>query len=451
MSRLISEIRTELRIIIKGLEKDHLQSKVNFKTFEKNGNVISLTNEISDSYHKTLILLREKAQNIGSDLSDDRIESILDDFLVDIMYTNTEKRLQTIEREIKNLFNKLKSINNEEHLFIVPLNHLLVSEPVNIGESEIFSLNEESLTRIINKYSLEFSIILRNVKEKVAQMNETNETSSYIVLTVSAPDITKAEEMAMRKADTSLNILRLFYLDSPFTIRDERRDHFTSEVIHVNLSTKTVSESFKAINIDTLIRAPNITKNKVEKMEKAGLTIINQLLSKNEENLSQLEETVLTSLFWFGNAMKEYEKDMKIIKLMTAIETILIPDGGLTKQHRLAARFTSILYGQESEEEKKEVYEIMKDLYKLRNTLLHSGQGSVYDEDLNQAIVWAQGLILKMLEDIREQPDLLKLLEMKYPIDQDLYKPNILENFLLSLSRLFNNLAQKISSSDYLT
>ena len=66
-----------------------------------------------------------------------------------------------------------------------------------------------------------------------------------------------------------------------------------------------------------------------------------------------LEETVLTSLFWFGNAMKEYEKDMKIIKLMTAIETILIPDGGLTKQHRLAARFTSILYGQESEEEKK--------------------------------------------------------------------------------------------------
>ena len=93
----------------------------------------------------------------------------------------------------------------------------------------------------------------------------------------------------------------------------------------------------------------------------------------------------------------------------------------------------------------------MKDLYKLRNTLLHSGQGFVYDEDLNQAIVWAQGLILRMLEDIQEQPVLLKLIEKKYPIAQDLYKPNIFVNLLLSLSRLFNNLAQKISKSGYLT
>jgi hypothetical protein len=73
-SRLIPEIRTELRTTIKGLKKEHLQGNVSFKTFEKNGNVISLTNEISDSYHKTLLLLREKAQNIGLDLSDDRID-----------------------------------------------------------------------------------------------------------------------------------------------------------------------------------------------------------------------------------------------------------------------------------------------------------------------------------------------------------------------------------------
>jgi hypothetical protein len=420
MSRIIVDLRNELNIIVNGVKKIRIEEDACFKTLEKEGKFLSYPKDIQWSYYRAILILREKAINIGKSLSDNEIKRILDDFLIDLLYNNTDERMKTVEREIKQLFATIKSIGTEKHLFIMPINYITISGSMQIGDSQFFTLDETSLIEVKNQYSLDFSTILSDTRKKTEDMNRTNETSTYTLVIVEANDDDKAEELAILKTERCLNVLRLFYIDSPFTIRDEKIDHFVRDIIHVNLTTQSCSGSVRAINLDTLIGAPHIDVDIIQRMEKDGLTTISQLLSKDEDDLTPLEKDILTAIFWFGSAMKERQRDMKFVKLMTAIETILIPDGGTTKQHRLAARFASIIYNSDTPEERKKVYHIMKNLYQLRSSILHSGKGYVYEEDMGQAVAWSQRLILQLLKDIREQLSLSKLLEKKYPIDEKL-------------------------------
>ncbi|MHA1828359.1 MAG: hypothetical protein ACTSX6_06895 [Candidatus Heimdallarchaeaceae archaeon] len=445
MKKLIQELRTELVKTINGAKKERLSEGTYFKSYIDTEKVFSLPNEVQLPYNKVLILLREKSHRLGLDISDDKLERMFDSFLLDILYNETEKRLGTIDREIKFLFKEIKAFNKEENLFIIPINNIQVKDALTIGNSEIISLTEEKLETIKKKFAIKSFSLFDEDEKTIEKLNKRNETNNYIVLTVEASDISKAKEIAFRQADYSLHVLRLFYRDAPFRIRNEKKNHFNVNIIHVNLTTKQVSDDSGVENIDFLIPPPIIDTKKIQIMKENGLIEINQLLLKDETLITQLEESLLTAIFWFGSAMKESSRDISFIQLMTALETMLIPDGGQSKQHRLASRFTSIIYGNETEEEQKEVYELMKDLYQIRNSLLHSGKGYVFDENLNQAKLWTQVLIMKLLKEIHNEKNMKALLENKYPVDEQLYKPNIISKGLMVLSKICENTARKIS------
>jgi len=187
----------------------------------------------------------------------------------------------------------------------------------------------------------------------------------------------------------------------------------------VNLDDDTYSESRELLNL--VLDTPPII---LDELGDYGLDIfknINDLLSKKEEELTRLQKSIVTAIYWFGNAVKEKERRMKFVKIIMALETILIPDGGKEKRNKISKRFVSIIYNYSSDEEKYKIYLDVRVLYGIRNSIIHSGIGYVYDDDLVQIRYWTQSLIQFVLKYIDKYHTIEELINNEFPINEHLY------------------------------
>jgi hypothetical protein len=202
-------------------------------------------------------------------------------------------------------------------------------------------------------------------------------------------------------------------------MRDDYRKRLQREIVHINLNTKTYSKSYSSLNI--VANISSIDSNAITNMKTAGLDDLNNLLIKYPDELTTLQEDILTAIFWFGNAVKEEQRNMKFTKSIIALETLLIPDGGQGKRDKISKRYASIMYAEASEDEKKEVFLTMRSLYDVRNSIIHSGEGYVYEDDLAQAMYWTRAAILFLLKYAGKFGELSELIKNKFLIDERLY------------------------------
>jgi hypothetical protein len=192
-------------------------------------------------------------------------------------------------------------------------------------------------------------------------------------------------------------------------------------LIRINLDNKTYGEQVTAINLQN--RFPTrIDKKATAALKKTDLSIINKLLCKKEDKLTRLQENILTAILWFGNAVKDEQRNMKFVKSMMALESLLIPDGRTGKCDMIAKRFASITYASGSDLQKTEAFLDMRNMYLLRNSIIHSGKGYVYEDDLQQLMSWARGTIQIILHFAEKLKTLSELIEKKYPVNEALYE-----------------------------
>lgn len=67
-------------------------------------------------------------------------------------------------------------------------------------------------------------------------------------------------------------------------------------------------------SINLVVNIPTIDSKVINKMKLAGFDILNKLLCKGTDELTSLQKDILTAIFWFGNAVKEKQRNMKFIK-----------------------------------------------------------------------------------------------------------------------------------------
>lgn len=351
--------------------------------------------------------------------SDKRLEELLVEFLFDLKYGDEARIIAEIDKHIVDFFGRLKDIQSQRHLFIMPIMHLHLTQNVKIGYNMLVNLNEQLLASLETKHSVKLRFVHKNLSQAADEMVKTNQTSVFAIVVVNAPDFEKALELAKQKADTCLNVLRLYYSDSPFVLRDEFSTTFPKKVVQVNLDEKAYREMHGGVNL--VVNVPTLNSEAIEKMKKGGFETINRLLLKETDKLTSLQNDILTAIFWFGNAVKEETRNMKFIKSIIALETLLIPDGGIGKREILSKRFASILYNSASDDEKKEAFLTMKSLYDIRNSIIHSGEGYVYEDDLNQIMYWTQATIQFLLQYVEKCENILELIKHKFPVEEALY------------------------------
>lgn len=385
---VIEDFRREIRNILGNVVKGHRRGEDYYRNVMHLDRTLSFPKNIAGSYTRAIRILRSKAENVGRLISDEALVRVLDDFLIDFKYGDEVKKLAEIDRHIVKLFDRVKNMQSERHLFIIPIMNLFLEQDTEIGDGLLVNLTEHTLATIESRHSVRIRFPKEGLSQTAKKILKRNKTSAYAVVQVEAPDDDMALELAMQRADTCLNVLRLYHSTAPFVVRDEFRSNFPRGMVHLNIDKKSYGEMSSQVNL--VVNIPTIDTDAVEKMNKAGLSIINRLLSKKNDELTQLQKDILTAILWFGNAVKETQRNMKFIKSVIALETLLVPDGGFEKRNRISNRFTSIMYAQTSDEEKKEVFLSMRSLYNIRNSIIHSGEGFIHEEDLNQIMYWTQ-------------------------------------------------------------
>ena len=416
---LIEDFRKELVNMLKGVAKERLPNVDCFKIVERQGKILSFRNDIASSHLRAIRTLRLKSKNLGRLISDKELGNLLTDFIFDIKYGDEANVMAEIDKHIAHLFEKLRSMRPQRHLFVIPIMSLRLMDDVSIGDSMLVNLNERALASLEARYSVNLSFSDKSLAQTANEMVERNETSVFAAVVVDAPDKEKALELAIQKADTCLNALRLYGFTAPFVVRDEFRTRLLRGMVHVNLDEKSYSEMLGSVNL--VANVPTLSLDLMKKMKQDGFEMINELLIKEADELTSLQEDILTAIFWFGNSVKEEHRNMKFIKSVIALETLLAPDGGRGKGDKISKRFASILYAPSSDDEKTEAFLTMRSLYGVRNSIIHSGEGYVYEDDLDQMMYWTQATIRFLLQYAEKYNSIFELITKEFPIDDSLY------------------------------
>ena len=421
---LIEDFRKEIREILSGTIKERRIPPEYWKFIEREGRIVSFPIEIFWPYGRAFHILRKKSDNAQkfkrNFLSNEKICSLLDDFIIKLKYEDEEMVMTDIDRRIGQLFDSIQKIQTEKYIFFIPIMALSVEQnlTLTIGDSDIIALSEPYLQSIESQYSTKLRIVDETLSETIERLRKTNDTSTFAVVTVDAPDDAKAVEIAVQKADTCLNVLRLYNSGEQFYLRDEFPQQLKSGIMYLNINTKCLGQSYRVVNsIPTILE---INSGNLNTMRQGGLNIIDTLLT-SEKDLTQLQRSILDAIFWFGNGVKDRQQISKFVKYLIAMEAILIPTNERNKKETIAKRFTSIMCSERDNEKKKEVYRTMSDLYILRNYIIHRGENSVSETDLNNTAYWAQQMVLFVLPYAEKYNTVTELINKEFPIDESFF------------------------------
>ena len=412
----IRDFRKELLVILNGASID-ITLQDDDKCFKSilAPKSISYPNEIATNYGKMLRILRVISDKSNNPISDTELENKLDNFIIELKYRKDQKSVRReIDNHIVNFIKSLKIIKSDKFLFLIPIMNLNIQGFMQIGCSSIVTLTEELVRSLEKKYSMEFGYGLHG-SEPIKQLRESNETETYGIVTVDAPDNEKAIELAIQKAETCLNILRVYSDTWNFVLRRDLKKTFGIRLIQANLNTKKYGVCSRSVNLQGNLAPTTLTKKGLENYNLKIKPVIDVLLSKPGRELTSLQKDLLTAIMWFGNAVKDDEKNMRFVKGIMALETLLVPNGGKAKCDVIAKNFVRIVFSGASKEKKSAAYKEMKEMYRIRSSIIHSGDGYVYKEDILKMLAWVRITIQVLLEKANQYENLSEVLSKEFP------------------------------------
>ena len=417
---IIEDFRAELIRILDAADKKMPDAKVIDSSiwFNFGGKCLCIPKTLGESFLRAIRLLRMKSSN---NVSDAALVHILQEFLIELKYDPDQNKVKNeIDRHIGRLFERLKGMRAKQFLFLVPIMNLQVTEEISIGDSSFFNLDEKSLGIVEERFSLKFRHVEESLANAINDFVKFNETKTVALVIVQAPDTKKATELALEKAESCLNVLRLYGLNAPFVIRDDYKKIVMRYLPFVSLEDKYYLRESKSIN--EISSFCFLDSKKILELDKGGFHALNRLLSKKTDELTRLQEDLLIAVMWLGNAVKDNQRNMKFVKAIVALETLLVPDGGQSKCDVIAKRFASIACPSATDSEKKEVFLNVRSLYQTRNSIIHAGEFSVLEEDLSQIMNWTTALIQILLPYAEKYPTLQELINAEFPVNDLLYR-----------------------------
>ena len=117
----------------------------------------------------------------------------------------------------------------------------------------------------------------------------------------------------------------------------------------------------------------------LKKMKELSLDVINEKLSKEYEVLTELEKSLLNSLYYYGKGMHLIDNGFSFLNFITSLEVTLT--NTWEPQKGLLAERVALLIG-ETPDHRMEIFDEIERLYQLRSDLIHSGINKFKDSDI---------------------------------------------------------------------
>jgi hypothetical protein len=217
------------------------------------------------------------------------------------------------------------------------------------------------------------------------------------IVTVMATENGAAKTLALKELRLTLDALN-FYSDLPplshgFAFLPGDREQSIVTMLIMSDGNKRVGQEV----VGPLIPMPLKRLDEIEKEHGIGILAVSCML---KEKKGGLQEKLLSAIQWAGRATADSRKEEAFLLYAIALESLILAENEKDELlFRLRTRIAHLL-GKDIESKKK-IYERVRDLYRIRSQIVHSGKYQVTDSDLGQMRFLTKNCILRVLT---EQP-----------------------------------------------
>ena len=349
----------------------------------------------------------EEALTFIFDSRKDISETVSEEFIWKRLREICEKAVLNEERNkyyliIKEVGNLLKDISKvESRVFFFRVFNLKCSTNYDFGYIKLYPDKPAFLSEISELYP--------TIKESLDKFLEDNDDYSIAKVHISSAEDVNAKKNAFYKLDQFLNIWRSLDFRDPIWIEGEASP--TMRIYHsYNENTEGYSESFEREGITT-------NSMDLDKLYQLNPDIMNKLESIwKKEARTPLEEKIINSLIWLGDAIKEKDKVHKLVKMIISLESLLL-DKEQNKKNIIQERCAFVLSNDYTD--RIEIKGIIEKAYNFRNKIVHEGQVPFIPMS---TLLSLHGLIIDLNVRILMSDDWQSIIAIKDFVEEEKYK-----------------------------
>jgi hypothetical protein len=295
---------------------------------------------------------------------------------------------EIIAERIDDLLNRLKE-RIQDFEAILPLENVSLEGVDQIKIGNVYILSPTIVNDKLNKYSIKYHLM-----EMFNHPSFQDKVCACISVTSDAQVVS---EKALIKIENILNILRLYtplFLEADSIRIGVSGSVLTSRSNIIFLGKNGWQASSRRLGPSTPFK---ITREFITTLrEKYQLGEIESILSKEEKSLTKFESQILLAIRWIGMALNDEIDSDKFIKLIIALETLLLKRDDDPKSKSLAERSAYILG--KDQKSRLDMYDRMKMFYIIRSNIVHDGEifiDEVKVQDLRDITI---KILLKLLK-----------------------------------------------------
>jgi len=313
-----------------------------------------------------------------------------------------EKRLESAIKELQNTL-KAKPTTWTVHLRVEGL--APAGLPKKFGKVEFYFADEARIKQLIQDINTVIDLgannpeVKKDVKSLTGQKLKSLTGATMASLKVSACDPEAAWSQARRELRLTMDVLN-FYSDILFNPKLHVQIYFPGELQPVKDLSLVFKSDLRSVSLPCKTIGPlsGMSLNEItsERAQQVGLFRANSILKKNQH--TDVEKRILSALQWAGRATVNTRPEEAFLQYTVALECITLGTKyGRELNYRLAMR-TALLIGS-SLEARKNIKDQVRELYRIRSKLVHSGDYDATDSDLSLIRYLAKKCILRVLTE----------------------------------------------------
>jgi hypothetical protein len=223
--------------------------------------------------------------------------------------------------------------------------------------------------------------------------------------------------------DQALNVLLFYFHSFRGRVRGEELREVNRTILISNIDEKQdFSPSSELCNmIDPDYPDEVIDNETLRLLRNNEIDKLNRILIRPLAELSPLQRDILNAIFWIGNAEKDIISTDKLIKYVTALDTLLSQDRR-DKSETVAKRYTAIMNQNSSGPEILDAYCRIKNYYIFRNNTLHAGWRYIDPSILRSVLEDVRNLTFNLLLYAGSYKTVTELQEMIFPIRREVFE-----------------------------
>lgn len=404
----------KLNKIAKKASKDFGSEIYPKKIFSAEGVPLVLLGEIAELYSSLCRDLLNKAgwgEKFSEKYIENKINSLIATTSIQKSYDQTKDRLKEIDDEYISF--------STEYSVYIPIIGLVVHEPLHIGKVKFLQMDGNMIARVLA--SME-KIILSTLHTDEAKKQIIDDQSSTIsskflnsicslMRVVAEPN--RAREIAELETQRALEILR-FSIPAIYPASHNISVGLWGEVARDTRMSLTLSDSHFTYNHQIVgpLHPFEIDSKSTSIMERLGVFRFSQISSKLDSSLNDFEKTLLRSLHWFANSLRQYENENAFLNLITSIEALLTPRDGNPIGTAIAEGCAFLL--SKDIQSRKRIKKRIKELYGFRSGVSHGGKKAILDIDLFELRRYLMIILSELVSRVGEwksQKDFLDWIE----------------------------------------